>query len=158
MGKMSQLTPAGYKPRLIEKRLDALLEAFGCVEITGPKWCGKTWTALSRSASVTRLDNRTEREAAEIDPALALVGDAPHLVDEWQEVPSVWDAARRHIDASGNKRGLFLLTGSTSLKKDRRNEVRHSGTGRIARLSMRPMTLVETGDSTAAISLKMLLE
>ena len=158
METKNRLTPAGYKPRLIEKRLDALLEAFGCVEITGPKWCGKTWTALSRSASVTRLDNRTEREAAEIDPALALVGDAPHLVDEWQEVPSVWDAARRHIDASGNKRGQLLLTGSTSLKKDRRNEVRHSGTGRIARLSMRPMTLVETGDSTAAISLKALFE
>ena len=94
------LTPDGYVPRLIESRLDTLLQAFGCVEITGPKWCGKTWTALTRSASVTRLDNRPEREAAEMDPTLALVGAPPHLVDEWQEVPEVWDAARRHVDDS----------------------------------------------------------
>ena len=152
------LTPDGYVPRLIEGRLDTLLQAFGCVEITGPKWCGKTWTALTRSASVTRLDNRPEREAAEMDPTLALVGAPPHLVDEWQEVPEVWDAARRHVDDSGNRRGLLLLTGSTSLKKSSRDKVHHTGTGRIARLSMHTMALCESGESSAAISLKALFD
>ena len=75
------LTPKNYRPRLIERRLDALMKAFGCVEITGAKWCGKTWTALSRSASVARLDEPAEREAAIIDPKLALLGERPHLVD-----------------------------------------------------------------------------
>ena len=135
MAKSKTLTPQGYRPRLLEKRLDSLMEAFGCVEINGPKWCGKTWTAMSRSASITKLDNPSDREAAELDPALALLGDMPHLVDEWQEVPEVWDAARRFVDDSGNQRGLLLLTGSTALKKDDRDKVRHSGAGRIARLT-----------------------
>ena len=152
------LTPQGYRPRLIEDRLDALMRAFGCVEITGAKWCGKTWTALSRSASVARLDRREEREAAEVEPTLALMGDTPHLVDEWQEVPQVWDAARRYIDDKGNQRGLLLLTGSTALRKSKRDLVRHSGAGRIARIVMRPMSLVETGASTGTVSLKSLFE
>lgn len=94
MDAPKRLTQKGYRPRLIEERLDTLMRAFGCVEINGPKWCGKTWTALSRSASVSRLDEPAQRAAAEVDPSLALIGDAPHLVDEWQEVPEVWDAAR----------------------------------------------------------------
>ena len=152
------LTPEGYRPRLIEGRLDALMRSFGCVEITGPKWCGKTWTALSRARSVAKLDVPAEREAAEIDPALALMGETPHLVDEWQEVPEVWDAARRHVDDSGNERGLLLLTGSTALPARDRDRVRHSGAGRTARLVMRPMCLQETGDSTGEVSLRALLE
>lgn len=151
-----RLTPQGYRPRLIESRLDVLMSSFGCVEINGPKWCGKTWTAMTRSASMTKLDEPSDREAAEIDPALALMGNTPHLVDEWQEVPAVWDAARRFVDASGNKRGLLLLTGSTALKQDDRKLVHHSGTGRIARVTMRPMALCESGDSSAEISLKSL--
>ncbi len=134
------------------------MSAFGCVEITGPKWCGKTWTAMTRSASITKLDDPSERKAAEMDPALALVGDKPHLVDEWQEVPEVWDAARRYVDSSGNERGTLLLTGSTSLDREERGKVRHSGAGRIARLSMWPMSLAESGDSRPTISLKALLE
>ena len=84
MDAPKRLTQKGYRPRLIEERLDTLMRAFGCVEINGPKWCGKTWTALSRSASVSRLDEPAQRAAAEVDPSLALIGDAPHLVDEWQ--------------------------------------------------------------------------
>ncbi len=133
------------------------MESFGCVEINGPKWCGKTWTARTRCASMTKLDNPAEREAAEMDPSLAFVGDSPHLVDEWQEVPEVWDAARRFVDDSGNKRSLLLLTGSTSLKADERDKVRHSGTGRVARLSMRPMALCESGDGDALVSLGALM-
>ena len=158
MADTQRLTPRGYRPRLIESRLDSLMEAFGCVEINGPKWCGKTWTAMTRCASMTKLDDPSEREAAEMDPSLALLGDAPHLVDEWQEVPEVWDAARRFVDNSGNKRGTLLLTGSTSLRQSERDRVRHSGTGRIARLSMRPMALSESGDSCARVSIKSLLE
>ena len=158
MAKSKTLTPKGYRPRLLEKRLDSLMEAFGCVEINGPKWCGKTWTAMSRSASITKLDNPSDREAAELDPALALLGDTPHLVDKWQEVPEVWDAARRFVDDSGNQRGLLLLTGSTALKKEDRDKVRHSGAGRIARLTMRPMTLCESGDGEATVSLSALFE
>lgn len=158
MSSNTTLIPKGYRPRLVEKRLDVLMRAFGCVEITGPKWCGKTWTALSRSASATRLDDPSQREAAQMDPALALVGDVPHLVDEWQEVPEVWDAARRKVDDAGGERGLLLLTGSTSLASDKREKVRHSGTGRIARLAMGPMALCESGESVARVSLRALLD
>ena len=158
MEQATNLTPEGYLPRLVEGRLDALMRAFGCVEITGPKWCGKTWTALTRSASATKLEDPAERAAAELEPSLALVGTAPHLVDEWQEVPEVWDAARRFVDDSGNRRGLLLLTGSTSLRKDERHKVRHTGAGRIARLSMWPMALCESGGSTAEVSLKELFD
>lgn len=155
---MQNLTPDGYQPRLIEKRLDSLMRGFGCVEITGPKWCGKTWTASSRAASMVKLDIPSEREAAEMDPSLALVGEKPHLVDEWQEVPEVWDACRRAVDDSGNARGSFLLTGSTNLPKKERERVRHTGTGRIARLTMRPMALIESGDAEPKISLSSLLD
>ena len=158
MSNVKNLTPEGYKPRLIEGRLDALMESFGCVEINGPKWCGKTWTARTRCASMTKLDDPAEREAAQMDPSLALMGEAPHLVDEWQEVPEVWDAARRFVDDSGNRRGMLLLTGSKALKAGERERVRHSGTGRIARLSMRPMTLCESGEGEAKVSLRALLD
>lgn len=86
------------------------------------------------------------------------MGEAPHLVDEWQEVPEVWDAARRFVDDAGNKRGLLLLTGSTALKQGDRGRVHHTGAGRIGRLKMRPMALCESGDAHAAISLRALLE
>lgn len=152
----STLTPEGYRKRLVEPQLDKLMRSFGCVSVVGAKWCGKTWTALSRAASVSKLDRPTEREAALIDPALALLGEAPHLVDEWQEVPEVWDAARRFVDDTGGKRGLLLLTGSTTLTKKQRESLRHSGAGRIARLKMRPMSLLETGDSTGEVSLNSL--
>lgn len=155
---MATLMQEGYRSRLIESRLDKLMRAFGCVEIAGPKWCGKTWCALSRAASVTKLDVAAERMAAEADPALALSGETPHLVDEWQEVPEVWDAARRFVDDAGNRPGMLLLTGSTSLSPAQRERVRHSGAGRIARLEMRPMTLAEAGASSGAVSLKGLLE
>ena len=151
------LIPAGYRPRLVEPHLDRLLRSFGCVEITGPKWCGKTWTALSRSRSVTRLDDPTEREPVVMDPQLAFLGEKPHLVDEWQEVPQVWDAARRYVDASSGARGQLMLTGSCGLAPAQRQIITHSGAGRIARISMRPMSLVESGDSSGQVSLYRLL-
>lgn len=158
MNNDATLIPEGYIPRLIEGRLDTLMRAFGCVEIAGAKWSGKTWTGLSRCTSVTKLDLPAEREAALVQPSLALVGSTPHLVDEWQEVPEVWDAARRHVDDASGERGLLVLTGSSALSKGARKKIRHSGTGRIARLIMRPMSLAESGDSVAAVSLRELFE
>ena len=87
---------------------------------------------MTRAASMTRLDPPSDRDAARLDPSLALICQKPHLVDEWQKVPEVWDAARRAVDASGNERGMLLLTGSTALNPSDRPKVHHSGTGREA--------------------------
>lgn len=152
----STLKPADYRPRVVDARLDKLLRAFGAVEIIGPKWCGKTWTALSRARSVDRLDDAATFAAAQTDPALVLMGEEPHLVDEWQDVPQIWDAARRHVDDNASRRGQLILTGSAIPKN--RDAIHHSGAGRIARLRMWPMSLVESGDSTGEVSLSGLFD
>jgi len=144
------LKPQGYRPRVLDSRLEKLLGAFGCVEIIGPKWCGKTWTGLAHARSVDKLDDPAVLSAAKTDASLVLEGAAPHLIDEWQESPEIWDAVRRRVDEQGNRKGLFILAGSSKPKPD---AVRHSGTGRIARLYMRPMSLFETGDSNGSVSL-----
>lgn len=105
------LKPAGYRHRIMEDSLKLHLDTFGAVEVRGPKWCGKTWLSLSQANSVTNLDDPAIREAVELDARLALQGDAPHLVDEWQEVPAVWDATRRAVDSEAGAHGRFLLTG-----------------------------------------------
>ncbi|MCF0232153.1 MAG: AAA family ATPase, partial [Enterococcus sp.] len=111
------LTPHGYKQRLIEKQLDKYLEIFGAICIEGPKYCGKTWTALSRSKSVANIGDPTNnfqtRSQAQINPAFVLEGNHPRLVDEWQEVPSLWDAVRYYCDKNIQK-GLYVLTGSAT--------------------------------------------
>lgn len=144
------LTPLGYRTRIMEDSLGLYLDVFGAVEVRGPKWCGKTWMSLSQANSVTNLDDPAVRSMVELDASLALRGEAPHLVDEWQEVPSVWDATRRAVDEAGAC-GLFLLTGSSTPSMDK---VSHSGAGRIARLRMEPMTLFEQGLSSGAASLE----
>ena len=148
------LTPAGYRPRIMEENLALHLGAFGAVEVRGPKWCGKTWLSLSQANSVVRLDEPRVRAAVELDAALALQGEEPHLVDEWQEVPAVWDATRRAVDDGAGACGRFLLTGSSTPAMD---TVAHSGAGRIARLRMEPMALFEQGLSTGAVSLQSLM-
>ena len=153
---MGPLTREGYRPRVVDGRLDTLLHTFGAVEVVGPKWCGKTWTALSHASSVDRLDDEATLEVARTDPALVLEGTEPHLIDEWQEVPSIWDAARRHVDDNANRRGQLILTGS-SRPKDRQR-IRHSGTGRIAQLRMWPMSLAESGESIGTVSLSGLFD
>lgn len=152
------LTPLDYRPRLIEKKLDRYMQTFGCVVISGPKWCGKTWTALTRAASETKLDILQEKQAAEIDPALALIGKAPHLIDEWQEVPEIWDASRRFVDDNASEPGLLLLTGSSALSKEERKRVHHNGAGRIGNITMKSMSLSEMGLSNNAVSLKNLFD
>ena len=148
------LTPSGYRSRLMEDKLKFYLEAFGAVEVRGPRWCGKTWMSLSVANSVTKLDDPAVRESVELDARLALHGQTPHLVDEWQEVPAVWDATRRAVDESAGDCGRFLLTGSSAPNMDK---VAHSGAGRIARLRMEPMTLFELGLSSGTVSLESLL-
>lgn len=92
--------PQAYRPRLVNERLQRLLSTFGSVEIRGTKWCGKSWTALTFGESVVRLDDQNVKALAEADPALALQGARPHVVDEWQEVPSTWDATLRAVHAA----------------------------------------------------------
>lgn len=146
--------PKTYCPRLVDERLQRLLSTFGAVEVRGTKWCGKSWAALAFGESVVHLDDPNVKTLVEADPSLALQGARPHVVDEWQEVPSTWDAARRAVDAAGD-RGLFILTGSSTPAKD---SVTHSGAGRIARVDMSTMTLWERGLSTGAVSLSGLFE
>ncbi|MDR1953951.1 MAG: AAA family ATPase, partial [Clostridiales Family XIII bacterium] len=134
---------------MIDRQIDTLLSAFGAVEIVGSRWCGKTWTAMAHGESIVHLDDPQTKVIAEADPLIVLEGERPHVVDEWQEVPRIWDVARRSIDSDGGK-GLFILTGSSSLSKD---TVTHSGAGRIARIRMRPMSLYESGESSGDVSL-----
>lgn len=150
------LKPNGYKNRLIEIKLDEYLESFGAVCIEGPKFCGKTWTGLSRSNSVVYMgnpeNNFQNRTLAQINPGFVLEGETPHLIDEWQEVPPIWDAVRFEVDKSRGK-GKFILTGSAT---PNHKGILHSGTGRIGKLRMTTMSLFETGDSTGVVSLEKL--
>ncbi len=144
-----------YRPRIADELLRDKLEAKGGVVIEGPKWCGKTTTALQAASSVLRLDAPADREAnirlAEIDPSALLTGSSPRLIDEWQIAPKLWDAARYEIDTRGDV-GQFIFTGSAvPIKSD---EITHTGTGRFAWLRMRTMSLFESGESAGEISLK----
>ena len=145
-----------YKPRIIDTLLKKKLQAKGAVLIEGPKWCGKTTTAANFSATKVMLAKPNEKEnfrnLLEIDSDMALSGDAPMLIDEWQTVPKLWDAVRCAVDER-QKMGQFILTGSAVPNKEAESQREHSGTGRFAWLTMRPMSLWESGESSGAISL-----
>ena len=147
-----------YLQRMVDGLLTELLESSGAVLIEGPKWCGKTTTATQQAASILRLQNPDTREAyiatAKTKPSLLLKGETPRLIDEWQIIPQLWDAVRVMVDDK-NEMGQFILTGSNSIDNQ---DIMHSGTGRIARLRMQPMSLFETQESTGEISLKALFE
>lgn len=147
-----------YRPRLADAQLSFKLQTFGATVIVGPKWCGKSTTAKQQAASVLLLQDPDLRasylETASVKPSLLLRGDRPRLLDEWQDVPSLWDAVRTAVDAERGQ-GLFILTGSVSFDP---KAVRHSGTGRISRLRMHPMSLFESGESNGAISLRALFD
>lgn len=153
--EQGDLRPDKYIPRLVDGLMSQALDDFGAVEVYGPMWCGKTWTSLSFGRSVTRLSEPEVRSVVEADPSVALLGDKPHVIDEWQDVPSVWDAVRNAVDDSGSEGGLFILTGSSTV---RREDVGHSGAGRILRIPMSTMTLRETGESSGSVSLSGLFE
>jgi predicted AAA+ superfamily ATPase len=150
------LTPAGYQPRIVDAQLTRFLKLFGAVEIHGPKWCGKTWAGLNQSSGKVYIAdpaaNYATRRLARLAPASVLRGSHPLLVDEWQEAPGLWDAVRAAVDESSDT-GLYILTGSA---RPRPEETVHRGTGRIVSIDMRPMTLYESGDSTAEVSLRRL--
>ena len=145
-----------YLPRIIDQQLETYLSVFGAVCIEGPKWCGKTWTASYHSGSEIYIGDPAggfqNRHMAELSPALVLEGSSPRLIDEWQEVPQLWDAVRFQVDQSA-KKGRFILTGSAT---PNHKGILHSGAGRIARLRMRPMSLFESGDSGGKVSLQKL--
>lgn len=144
------LTPQGYRPRLLDAALDRRLAGFGAVEVTGTKFCGKTWTSMAHGQSIVHIDDDATNQMVSLDASLALEGNKPHVIDEWQDIPKIWDAVRRRVDETGNERGQYILTGSSTVDLAK---VSHSGAGRIARLHMRPMSLFESGESDGSVSL-----
>lgn len=147
-----------YMPRIVDSELALRLEAFGATLIIGPKWCGKTTTGEQKARSVLRMQDPDRREGylatAGTKPSLLLMGETPRLIDEWQVAPALWDAVRTAVDQR-QAEGLFILTGSTSVDS---GKIMHSGTGRISRMKMYPMSLFESGESNGAISLKALFD
>lgn len=142
-----------YKPRLIDKQVQNFLTAMGAVVIEGPKWCGKTWTSSQHCRSEFLLGsadgNFQNKRLAELSPETILLGETPRMLDEWQEVPAIWDAVRAEVDKR-NAKGQFILTGSAT---PNRKGILHSGAGRIGRIRMRPMALYESGASSGKVSL-----
>lgn len=142
-----------YLPRLCDKELKKSLESSGAVLIEGAKWCGKTSTAAQVAKSVLYMHDPdyaiSNMNLADTKPSLLLRGNVPRLIDEWQMAPVLWDAVRFEVDKR-NKNGQFILTGS-AVPAD--NVVAHTGTGRISRLLMRPMSLFESQESNGTVSL-----
>ena len=147
------LRPDGYMPRIMDRRIAEELEMYGALSIEGPKNCGKTWAARNVSNSEFQL-NKKNIDLASTDISLALKGDEPHLIDEWQEVPEIWDEVRFEVDRSSRK-GRFVMCASSTLKVGARM---HSGCGRIGTVRMRPMSLFESSDSSGEVSLSGMFE
>lgn len=147
-----------YLNRVSDKVLLERLEAFGAVLIEGPKWCGKTTTAEQVARSVIKMQDTDMRDeylaTAATKPSLLLLGETPRLIDEWQDAPVLWDAVRTMVDKR-QEQGLYILTGSNAVKKD---QIFHSGNGRISRMNMLPMSLWESQESNGKISLKELFD
>jgi len=142
-----------YLKRLIDDILKERLEMIGAIVIVGPKWCGKTTTGEQHAKSVLKLQDpdktKSYLELASIKPSALLKGENPRLIDEWQMAPVLWDAVRNSVDDL-NKVGLYILTGSTSVDE---SKIMHSGTGRINKLTMRPMSLFESKESNGKIAI-----
>ena len=147
-----------YLPRIVDDELTLRLEAFGATLIVGPKWCGKTTTGEQKAKSILRMQDPDRRDGylatAATKPSLLLKGANPRLIDEWQVAPVLWDAVRTDVDQR-QEEGLFILTGSTSVDN---SKIMHSGTGRISRMKMYPMSLFESKESNGEISLKALFD
>lgn len=148
-----------YKTRICDAILAQKLRTTGAVLITGPKWCGKTWTGLNAANSVLYMQDADKRASylklAQTSPSLLLRGEKPRLIDEWQMATVLWDAVRFAVDKEPSK-GQYILTGSVVVDDD--EEIEHSGTGRISRMRMRPMSLFESGESNGTVSLKDLFD
>ena len=144
-----------YKPRISDELLKLKLEAFGAALIVGPKGCGKTTTAKQQAKSYVEFQDEDKREnyllIANTHPSDLLIGDKPRLFDEWQDAPKIWGAIRKDVDDSGEV-GQYILTGSSSAAVD----TPHTGTFRISRMKMYPMSLFESGESNGSVSLRAL--
>ncbi|MBQ6443929.1 MAG: ATP-binding protein [Methanosphaera sp.] len=142
-----------YMSRILDNDLEKYLTMIGAILIVGPKWCGKTTTAQRHANSVLKLQDKDNYNSnmmwADLEPSRLLKGDKPRLIDEWQVAPVLWDSVRTSVDETDGY-GLYILTGSTVVDED---SIMHSGTGRIHRLLMRPMSLYESGESNGQISI-----
>lgn len=143
-----------YYERVADRMLQDRLEAFGAVLIEGPKWIGKTTTAEQQAKSVLKMQDpdmaNNYLATAETKPSLLLSGNQPRLIDEWQDAPVIWDAVRTAVDNAGGKPGQYILTGSNTVDE---SKIMHSGTGRITRMKMLPMSLWESHESTGEVSI-----
>lgn len=147
-----------YLKRMADELLSLQLASSGAVLIEGPKWCGKTTTAEQQCNSVIRMQDPDMRDryqaTAAVKPSLLLAGDTPRLIDEWQEAPVLWDSVRMMVDKR-NEFGQFVLTGSNSISPAKKKEqILHSGSGRIARMQMLTMSLYESLESNGKVSLR----
>lgn len=146
-----------YKKRIVDDLLDLKLESFGATLIVGPKGCGKTTSAKQKAKSFIEFQDEEQREnllaVAKTSPSRLLLGDKPRLFDEWQDAPKLWGAIRKSVDDLGEN-GLYILTGSSSQEV----ETPHTGTMRISRLQMLPMSLYESEESNGSVSLKELFD
>ena len=142
-----------YIDRLVDKKIEDYLSVFGAISIEGPKWCGKTWTSLNHANSIVSLDNDGIKEKAELSLEYIFNNEKPELIDEWNLVPKIWDAVRRKCDDT-QERGNYILTCSTKLSdKKQKENIYHSGAGRIGKINMYPMSLYESKDSTGEASI-----
>lgn len=151
-----------YLKRTADGYLSLQLASSGAVLIEGPKWCGKTTTAAQQAKSIISLQDPDMRDSyqatAAVKPSLLLAGDTPRLIDEWQEAPVLWDAVRTMVDKR-NEFGQFIMTGSNSIDSKKKKEyIKHSGSGRIAKMQMLPMSLYESLESNGKISLQSLFD
>lgn len=144
-----------YFTRLVEEKIKRKLNSSGAILVVGPKFCGKTTTSKLFTKSMIQLTNAQTIEIVRADPKFALLGDKPHLIDEWQIVPDIWNYVRNSVDED-QQFGEFILTGSVTPIKT--NEIYHSGAGRITKVKMRTLTLYESKESKGLVSLKDLFQ
>lgn len=144
----------GYRPRIVDRQLQDLLSTAGAVLIEGPRACGKTMTGVNAAATAVFLDTEEAALMRDASPGLLLEGQAPHLIDEWQLFPEIWNQVRRAVDKTPG-RGHFILTGSSTPEDD---VTRHTGAGRFLRLRMRSETWVEKDYSRGAVNLRGLFD
>lgn len=146
-----------YRPRIADQLLAESLEALGAVLVQGTKWCGKTTTSVHHANSVLYMDDPTQKAQnlalAQTNIKQLLAGATPRVIDEWELAPELWDAARFEVDHRDEHVGQFIFTGSAVPKEKDKEKMFHSGAGRFDWITMRPMSLWESGDSTGDVSI-----
>ena len=146
-----------YRPRIADQLLAESLEALGAVLVQGTKWCGKTTTSVHHANSVLYMDDQTQKAQnlalAQTNIKQLLAGATPRVIDEWELAPELWDAARFEVDHRDEHVGQFIFTGSAVPKEKDKEKMFHSGAGRFDWITMRPMSLWESGDSTGDVSI-----